>query len=216
MKRINLTPCMFISVLAVMMIVGFMSFNACDNDNGITEEIATTDNVLSEQEIEDLQFLREEEKLARDVYLYAFNKYGLNVFNNIAASEQKHMDQVKSIMESYGIEDPSLATSGSFSNSTLQDLYVELTAKVDISLGDALEVGATIEDLDIHDLNMMAENSVREDISLLYSNLACGSANHMRSFITQLASQQLSYTAKYISQEQLEIILSSNNGGCSN
>jgi len=35
---------------------------------------------LSTEEIEDLTYLREEEKLARDVYLYSFDKYGETIF----------------------------------------------------------------------------------------------------------------------------------------
>ena len=46
---------------------------------------------LSEAEALDLQYLRDEEKLARDVYLYFAAIYNKPIFSDIAASEQQHM-----------------------------------------------------------------------------------------------------------------------------
>ncbi len=54
---------------------------------------------LTVQEKIDLLHLREEEKLARDVYLYAFDKYGLKIFQNISSSEQRHADKILEILE---------------------------------------------------------------------------------------------------------------------
>lgn len=202
--------------IVLIALFGLLAWS-CDSENEATvlgTELEPTESLLTEQEIQDLSFLREEEKLARDVYLYAFNQHGLNVFKNIANSEQQHMDRVLAILSSYGVDDPALATSGEFNDAELQELYDQLTAKVSVSLVDALEVGAIIEDLDIKDLSIMAENSEKEDLALLYSNLACGSANHMRSFYSQLLANGADYEPQYISQEELDEILASSSGGC--
>jgi len=50
--------------------------------------------ILTPEEEAGLLFMREEEKLARDVPLVLFDKSGLRVFENIAQSEQRHMDAV--------------------------------------------------------------------------------------------------------------------------
>jgi len=189
-------------------------FSACSEENSLEVPFPTSLGVLSEQVVADLQFLREEEKLARDVYLFAYEQHGLNIFNNIAKSEQQHTDQVKLLLDQYGIEDPASTQEGVFINETLQQLYIDLTTKAALSLTDALEVGATIEDLDIRDLNTMAKNSERDDISLLYQNLACGSANHMRSFYSLLQHQGVNYEVQFISEAELQTILTASNSGC--
>lgn len=49
-----------------------------------------------------------------------------------------------------------------------------------------LHVGATIEDLDRKDLNDLLQKTDDADISMIYSNLAKGSRNHLRAFNRQL------------------------------
>lgn len=50
--------------------------------------------------------MREEEKLARDVYLELYETWDLPVFYNIAQSEQTHMGAVKTLIEKYNLKDP--------------------------------------------------------------------------------------------------------------
>lgn len=61
---------------------------------------------LSEEEIAGLVLMREEEKLARDVYNTLGEKWGINIFTNIAKSEQTHTDAIKVLLDRYEIEDP--------------------------------------------------------------------------------------------------------------
>ena len=49
---------------------------------------------LNQAELASLAFMREEEKLARDVYTNLYAKWGVSIFNNISKSEQTHMDAV--------------------------------------------------------------------------------------------------------------------------
>jgi len=83
---------------------------------------------LSSEEEAGLLFMHEEEKLARDVYLVLFAEWGLRVFENIAESEQRHMDAVLYLLGKYGLDDPALDP-GFFLNPDLQDLYDALVAK---------------------------------------------------------------------------------------
>ncbi len=78
---------------------------------------------LSLNEAEGLSFMREEEKLARDVYLTLYDLWGLPLFQNIADSEQAHMDAVKSLLDFYGLDDPAAGQGvGIFTNADLQAL----------------------------------------------------------------------------------------------
>ena len=191
-----------------MLFIGF-TMNSCDNN-----VVTPVQNTLSNDVIEDLQFLKEEEKLARDVYLYAYAKYGLSIFDNISQSEQKHIDAVGTLLTQYNITDLSLAAAGEFSNATLQTLYDNLTAQVDISVEKALFVGATIEDLDISDIDNMIANTDATDILNVYEKLTCGSKNHIRGFDGQLTNYGETYVPQYISQEYYETILGEPHGHC--
>lgn len=169
-----------------------------------------TTAILSQEEIDDLVYLREEEKLARDVYLHLYNTWGQWIFENIAASEQQHMDAVKNLLDRYGIVDPvGDNVEGEFSDPILQELYISLTGTGDSSEIDALWVGATIEDMDIYDIIQMLEITDKPDLTSVYENLMKGSRNHLRSFCGMLETMEVTYEAQYLSQDEVNDILDS-------
>ena len=165
---------------------------------------------LNADEIKSLTLMREEEKLAHDVYLTLYNKWGVNVFNNIAASEQTHTDAILTLLNKYNLPDPAQTTViGVFTDSTLQTLYNHLVAQGNLSSLEAFLVGATIEDLDIYDLNDWTIKVDNQDILYVFANLTKGSRNHLRSFYSQIVSAGGTYTAQFITQAELEAILNS-------
>lgn len=203
MKKINLW------VLAgALVFVG-----ACNKSEIVPQPPVTEIGELAD----DLQFLREEEKLARDVYMFAAQLYpSAVVFNNIAASEQKHMDRTLTLLQLYDLTDPAAGKpAGSFVNQDLQQLYGELTERASLSLADALWVGATIEDLDISDIKeMLAAPQLTVDLIALYESLSCGSRNHLRSFTNQLAAQGQIYEPQFLSLEAYQAILAGSHEQC--
>lgn len=165
---------------------------------------------LSADEAASLVFMREEEKLALDVYAAMFSIWGSNVFKNIGASEQTHMDAVKLLLTRYALPDPAEATlPGQFGNEMLQDLYDALVASGRTSLVAALQVGAEIEDLDIRDLRAIKATVDNADLLLVYENLEKGSRNHLRAFHDNLLRQGASYTPRYITQAEYDAIVNS-------
>ena len=147
-----------------------------------------TSATLTQEQKDALVFMYQEEKLARDVYLTLNDKWGARIFENISNSEQKHMNAVKSLLNKYNIEVPVLDdTIGVFENEELQALYDELVEKGLTSLNDAYEVGVTIEETDIVDLEERMENAT-SDMQRVFSNLLRGSNNHLRAFNRQLNS----------------------------
>lgn len=154
--------------------------------------------------------MREEEKLAHDVYIILYDKWKLNVFRNIASSESTHTEAVRYLLEKYKIEDPVKNQNvGVFTSSDFTKLYTELVKKGQSSLKDALVVGATIEDLDIRDLKDLVVKTDNQDIQTVYNNLMRGSRNHLRSFSKQLNKNGAKYTAQYLSQAEVNQIISS-------
>ncbi len=169
---------------------------------------ATPVGTLDAAETAGLVFTREEEKLARDVYLALHETWQATVFVQIAGAEQRHMDAVKGLLDRYGIADPVGANPvGVFADPKLASLYVELVAKGRVSLADALAVGATIEDLDLADVDKLAATSEKADLDQVYGNLARGSRNHLRSFVAQLATAGGTYAPQYISADLYAQIL---------
>jgi hypothetical protein len=146
---------------------------------------AAAEQSLTSNETAGLLYMYEEEKMARDVYTALYALWGQPAFQNIAASEQVHMDAVKTLLVRYGISVPSTA-SGVFVDPSLQALYNNLVTTGKLSLRDALKVGTTIEEVDITDLQSRLAQTTSADIRLVYNNLMRGSYNHLRSFTTLL------------------------------
>jgi hypothetical protein len=141
---------------------------------------------LSDVEKNHLLLMREEEKLARDVYQALNAKWNHQTFSNITKSEQQHMDALKVLLDSYGIADPAAGKkSGEFKNQKLQGLYTALVQKGSKSLSDALAVGVEIEKLDIADLEDAISKTTPNDVNLAYKNLLKGSRNHLEAFSRQ-------------------------------
>lgn len=218
-----------LKVLPLLIIILFVSSCSSTDDINILNQESTvepynnednatpTNALLTEEEINDLMYLREEEKLARDVYIYSYNKYGVNIFKNISESEQTHINSVLTLFNKYYLEDPiSEDVVGVFKNSELQELYNQLVEKSDISLIEALVVGNTIEDLDIYDLELNEERTIKTDLLDVYGSLKCGSRNHLRNYYSQLVSNNGTYSPEYISSDLFNTIINSSNEKCEN
>jgi len=143
---------------------------------------------LSAAEVEALQYMREEEKLAHDVYVTLFAQWGLPVFQNISQSEQAHTDAVKALLERYGLSDPASGAVGVFTNPDLQALYTDLVARGSQSLAEALIIGVEIEEIDILDLQERLAQTDNADIQQVFNNLLQGSYNHLSAFSRTLGS----------------------------
>ena len=137
---------------------------------------------LSTAQADTLKFMREEEKLARDVYSALSVYYPGNVFKNIAASEQKHFDAIGEKLVLYGIPDPASDQLGVFNNDELRALYTELLAEGVIDYESALDVGVTIEEGDIVDLEMAIAGTTSKPLLLTYKHLLNGSESHLAAF----------------------------------
>ena len=199
-----------IAILIVMISTGLMAAGRGSNFGSDMESVLESVEIspLSEAEAEGILLMREEEKLARDVYLTLYEKWGLRTFTNIAAAESTHMDAMGILMDRYNLDDPIKTDAiGVFTNPELQDLYTALVAQGSESLSAALTVGATIEDLDIYDLERLITDTDNNDLKIVYQNLLKGSRNHMRAFDMQLSRNGVDYQAQYMTSEGLSKIL---------
>ena len=160
---------------------------------------------LTASEISHLQFIREEEKLARDIYYLLAEQWELRIFTKIAESEQRHTDAVRLVLEKYGAADPAKGTlPGIFADKNLQDLYKLLMTEGGKSSLEALKVGALTEEKDISDINLAVKETNKADLIELYAYLKDGSSTHLRGFMAQIKAAGGSYSPQFISQEEFE------------
>jgi len=156
---------------------------------------------LSEAEESGILQLREEEKLARDVYTLLGEQWGSSAFETIKSSEQKHMDAVALLINRSDLIGPAQSEAGKFQSPKIAGLFESLMSQGERSELEALQVGMTIEDVDIYDIDQILAQNDNQDIQAVFTNLRNGSANHLRRFYTDLKAVGGSYTPQYISPE---------------
>ena len=168
---------------------------------------------LSAAEQQTLSFMREEEKLARDVYQVLYKTYPLRPFANIAAAEQQHMDALKHLVQRYQILDPVKTEQvGQFTDNSLTQLYQALIQRGQGSEIAALQVGALIEETDIQDLRKALANTQTPLLKQTYQNLLEGSYRHLQAFVRQLKQRQQAYQAQVLTPAELKQILQMDSG----
>lgn len=158
----------------------------------------------------DLRFMREEEKLARDVYLTLDEYWGdqTPVFASIAMSEEIHANTVDYILDRYGIADPvTNDTVGVFTNKGLQELYNLLITKGKASLNNALYVAGLMAEKDMKDISVAMDATDEQGIILAYANLLDGSKSQLRTLARTIEDQGLTYNAQHLDSEEVEAIL---------
>ena len=193
---------------------------ACDGDDSSTSTQVPDTTVppaatLSPEEIAGLEFMREEEKLAHDVYIALYAIWADDIFYRISLSETTHTEAVLALLVKYGIPDPAEGKApGEFADPDLQALYDTLMAMGKTSRIDALKVGALIEETDIRDINAKKAVTDEADILTVYGNLLCGSQDHLRAFNDALLAQGVTYVPQAISQAEWDAIANSPAGTC--
>ena len=200
--------CLLLALTAVLgLLITASAAGACPQDDVAVAPAATP---LDADAQRGLVQMREEEKLARDVYINLYQQWNKAIFDNIAASEQRHIDAIASLMVRFDVPDPSLPGVGEFSNPEIQSMYDDLLEQGSLSLTEAFWVGATIEDVDIYDLQIAIENTEVGTLKTTYGNLLEGSKNHLRAFVRQLEGVGVTYEPQFIDPVLYDAII---NGG---
>ena len=229
MKTIKTASLIWIGALSLSLL-----FVACDSSNDPASSTSSEDGIvykqdteaqvvtnnwpycdssyygeLNEAETEGLLFMREEEKMARDVYLTMYDKYPLPVFKFIPKSETAHMGAVKVMLDKYELTDPVGDNPiGVFTNADIQTLYDNLVAQGSVSEIEALKVGALIEETDITDLDThIAKLEENDDILTVYTNLRRGSTHHLKAFVWNLKVRGIVYVPQVMSEEDYNDII---------
>ncbi|MFD3394062.1 DUF2202 domain-containing protein [Aquirufa sp. OSTEICH-129V] len=210
---------------AFLIVATLIALSSCESGNPVGNEqanlsqslanIKTAVNNLPAETLDSVEkerilFIREEEKLAYDVYQTMYDKYGSKIFQNIPNSELSHMEAMLIIIKKYQLVDPmDTNPRGKFEDQNLQLLYTSLVSQGNVSLLSAYQVGAKIEELDIFDLNKSIAITNNQDVRLVYDFLNKGSRNHLRSFYKNLKNVGGSYSPIFITQAEFDAIVNS-------
>lgn len=180
----------------------------CCSFTGVLQKISDADK-------ERLTLMREEEKLSRDVYRTLNEKWNQTVFEHISGAEMTHMQELKSLMDRYHVEDPVAQTRdqrGKFVNEYYQELYDSLVASGVASLKQALQTGAFVEERGILDLQSVMEEAELKDLKATYGYLIQASEQHLRTFARNLGRVGVTYFPVLMPKEQYESIVGSAGG----
>jgi hypothetical protein len=207
------------------------SSNASDDTS--SDASVQVANAVDANETEHLIFMREEEKLARDVYTTLGMLYPqLKVFGNISKSEEAHTCAVCEKLKHYGLEDPVVndnvgVFSGVAYGAYFTEKFKQLVDRGEVSELEALYVGGFIEELDMLDIEQCpkaiidADNGIEsfaecgrmytdnEDIIQLYTSLLEGSENHLRAFVSSIEKRigEGNYQAQILEPSEVDAIL---------
>jgi hypothetical protein len=171
----------------------------------------TTDsNSNTQSEIDGLLLMREEEKMAQDVYDSFYSTYKVINFDRISNSETRHTAAILALINHFGLTDPAVITSGKFTSPAIQGLYDKLVA-AGTSANTALSTGAFIEEYDIADLKKLIAETTNSDIIAVYTNLLKGSENHLRAFVRTLKIRGVVYSPQILTSADFATIIASSN-----
>jgi len=165
--------------------------------------------VLETSDEDLLLYMKDEEKLAHDVYVALNEKWNLTIFANIQNAEQKHLDAILYLIQNYTTTDGTIGAQGEFDNPDFTTLYQQLVERGSQSITEALTVGALIEELDINDLTQYLTQTTNENMILVFENLLKGSRNHLRAFNNQLVILGVTYQPQYLDQTTFDEIINS-------
>ena len=202
MKKLTKSVLLLITIFSLSFIISCSKDDTNDNNDE-----PNTETSINTTDADGLIFMREEEKLARDAYIYMHKEWGLQIFKNISGSEQNHMDLLLKRVDQYKLTDIVSQDTGVFNNQDLQILYNQLIAQGKDSLIAGLIVGATIEEVDIVDLKKYIDATDNEDLKCTYDVLLIGSRNHLRAFVRTMNNNNYSYSPQFLSQTDYDAII---------
>lgn len=166
-------------------------------------------SALTDAEVASLLKMKEEEKLARDVYSALYQKWGNPVFSRISVAENNHLNAIVNLLKYYGEADTLISDAGTFADANVQTLYNNLVSQGSAAVEEGYKTGALIEEMDLKDLGEVIAATSNTNIIMVYENLERGSRNHLRAFYRQLTALGIVYTPAYLTQAEYDQIVSS-------
>ena len=127
--------------------------------------------------------MREEERLAHDLYVAFGEAWPDRRFDTISAAAARHGEATATLLANHDLPDPSVgSTPGVYAYPELQELYDAWVERGLTSKSEALAVGAELERRDIADLEAAMEATEQPDLDAVYQHIRDGSEKHLAAF----------------------------------
>ncbi len=172
--------------------------------------VANVNNIGGPTTVEqqNLVFMREEEKLAWDLYREMHQIWGLSVFKSVSGEEKEHMKKMLGLLQMYNIPDPVQGdVPGRYVNVYISDIYQSLSQQGRRSVQDALKVCALQEEINILDLIRVSQSATQPKVLEVYAELQRNSISHLRSFAHSLEILGIRYQGVKIPQNTIDSIV---------
>ena len=161
---------------------------------------------LNADEIEFIYAVREDEKVARDLYKAFFDNYKLKTFENISKAEANHMKAAEKLLDYYEVEYPAASDYGKFADTARQALYERYLQKGNTAM-EAFKVMVYLEEENIVSYNEVLKDITNPNIKLVIENLSKASENHLRAAVRQITALGGTYQASLMTEEQYKSII---------
>jgi hypothetical protein len=130
-----------------------------------------------------LASMAQEEKLSHDLYTAFAARYDAVVFDHIAAAETQHLTAVRTLLQHYGVTDPTAnQPAGAFTDPAVQATYDKLLAQGNAGVTAALGVGQQVERDTIAALTAARKGLTAPDATQVYTSLLAASQHHLTAF----------------------------------
>lgn len=147
-----------------------------------------------------LRFVAGQEKLAADLFLALYHRWGEPVFLDLYEAETTHHEAVLWLLGKYGLADPDQGLGpGAFSDPDLQWTYDDGLAYGMESFTQALILGAELAESSIDELEyQLTTRQSARDAVFLYDALLLASHNHLRLFVWWLRRMGVVYAPVWL------------------
>jgi len=138
---------------------------------------------LTDQQKSTVAAMAQEQKLSQDLYAAFAVRYELAVFDRTAAAETQHLTAVRTLLDRYGLTDPTAGKSaGQFSDPAAQASYDQLLARGQASQAAAVQAALQIEQRAIDALGAGLDGLTAPDVQRVYTQLLAAERQHLTAF----------------------------------
>lgn len=189
------------------------------SSDGVTK--ALVDNIcpilgvtapLTEDEIEFLYAVREDEKVTKDITSKFLTQYPASTqFTNILAAEATHISAIEMLLIYYEITFPALGTAGVFVDTERQARYNNVVAQ-GTTLVAAYRAAATLEEECVAAYTNVLPTITNANIKLIIGNMLKASSNHLKAYVRQITTLNETYIPRVLYQAAFDAIIGASFG----
>jgi hypothetical protein len=158
---------------------------------------------LSASAQEALRFQIDEERMAGELYRTFGEKHDVRPFKNIPRAEARHRELLENLATRAGLIPARPTTAGRYETPAIQARYDALLARGQVSLVEALKVGALVEEQDIADLRALVATTDNPELKSVVSALEQGSRHHLNAFVRNLRARGIDYVPQVLTPAEV-------------